>query len=162
MGSRRGVPSIREYGAEVLGAPWKARGLLRGRPLATIAALAAVTLTACSGEAPSPTTIGAPSANSLSGAGSVSRSARSGPAVAQDPDLVAKGKVIFEQTTGGVGCQYCHGLDGKGKAEFASPDIRGKQPEDVIQAMATRPLMSMVKLSDSEVRAVVAYLAVLP
>jgi mono/diheme cytochrome c family protein len=85
-----------------------------------------------------------------------------GTTASQDSDLVARGKVIFDQTAGGVGCQYCHGLDGKGKAEFAAPDIRGKQEEDVIQAVATRPLMSIVKLSDSEVRAVVAYLATLP
>ena len=144
---------------------WKARGLLRGSPLATFAAITLVgfVLTACSGGAASPASSGQSAANPAptQAAGSVSRSARPGAAVAQDPDLVAKGKVIFEQTAGGVGCQYCHGLDGKGKSEFASPDIRAKQPEDVIQAMATRPLMSIVKLSDSEVRAVVAYLAVL-
>jgi mono/diheme cytochrome c family protein len=94
---------------------------------------------------------------------SISRpAARPGAATAQDADLVARGKVIFEQTAGGVGCQFCHGLDAKGKAEFASPDIRAKQFDDVTQAMATRPLMSGVKLSDAEVRAVVAYLGTLP
>jgi mono/diheme cytochrome c family protein len=132
--------------------------------VAAVASLAWM-LTACSGGAAASATAGQLGATTQGGApqvASVSRTGRPGTTAAQDPDLVAKGKVIFEQTAGGVGCQYCHGLDGKGKSEFASPDIRGKQAEDVVQAMATRTLMAGVKLSDPEVRAVVAYLGTLP
>lgn len=138
------------------------------RPFLMASLAAALLLAGCAGsawpsESPSPTQAGG-----VSGTGqppSVARpSGRAAPgaAVGSDQDLVARGKVIFEQAAGGVGCAFCHGLDGRGKAEFASPDIRGKGAADVLDAMATRTLMNSVKLSDEEVRAVVAYLAVLP
>lgn len=83
------------------------------------------------------------------------------PGGVQDDALVGKGKVIFEKMAGGVGCAFCHGMDGKGRAELASPNIRGKTAQDVLGAMETRSQMNIVKLSDEEVRAVAAYLGVL-
>ncbi len=72
-----------------------------------------------------------------------------------------KGKVIFEKTAGGVGCAFCHGPDGKGKSEFAAPDIQGKTASDILSALQTRPQMRFINLSDDEVRAVAEYLKAL-
>ena len=73
-------------------------------------------------------------------------------------DLIAEGKVIFEDTAGGVGCAICHGLDGKGDPGFAAPPNRGATMDQVLDALATRPQMSFIEMSDDEVKAVVAYL----
>lgn len=77
-------------------------------------------------------------------------------------DRVARGKLVFDKTAAGVGCQFCHGLDGRGRAEFASPDIRGKTADDVRSALQTRAQMSAVKLNEQEIDAVAAYLQALP
>ncbi|MBI4288623.1 MAG: hypothetical protein HY671_09380 [Chloroflexi bacterium] len=79
------------------------------------------------------------------------------PAVSSDSsELVARGKLIFEKTAGGVGCATCHGLDGKGGS---APYIRGALKSRVRQALAGGvPLMSFIKLGDNEITAVIAYL----
>lgn len=130
-----------------------------------------LTLVACGpGGAPAPATGSAQAAATVaSGAGggpparpvSTRPAGRTSSASVQAPELVATGKVVFDQTAGGVGCAFCHGMDGRGKREFAAPDIRGKTASDVLNAMQTRAQMSTVKLSDDEVKAVVAYLSVL-
>lgn len=76
-------------------------------------------------------------------------------------EIINQGKVLFETTAGGVGCAFCHGLDGKGKAEFASPPNRGATVEQIFNALAERPQMSFIILSNDEVRAIAAYLEVL-
>src|SRR5687768_4862029 len=38
---------------------------------------------------------------------------------------LALGRTIFEKTAGGVGCAACHGMNGRGGAQFSAPDIRG-------------------------------------
>ncbi|MBI3014593.1 MAG: cytochrome c [Candidatus Tectomicrobia bacterium] len=84
-----------------------------------------------------------------------------GPGAANDdakPDLVAKGKIVFERSAGGIGCAYCHGPDGRGKAAFAAPNIRGKTISDVLRALETRPQMSSIRLNDEEIDALEAYL----
>lgn len=78
-------------------------------------------------------------------------------------ELLAKGKLIFEKTAGGVGCAYCHGLDGKGTgpAGLKAANIQGKTEDLVRYAMRELPMMAIVKLTDDEVTAVVAYLQTL-
>ena len=76
-------------------------------------------------------------------------------------DLLAQGKLVFEKTAGGVGCAFCHGLDGKGGgiSGLGAPDIRGAKEAKVRGALIGGvPLMSFIKLSDEEITAVVAYL----
>lgn len=73
-------------------------------------------------------------------------------------DPISLGKQVFEQTAGGVGCAYCHGLDARGKAELASPDIRGAGEDMIWNALETRVQMSFITLKADEVSAVAAYL----
>ena len=76
-------------------------------------------------------------------------------------DALARGRLIFEKTAGGVGCAYCHGRDGKGEgvAGLGAPDIRGAPEAKVRAALGGGvPLMSFIDLSDEEIEAVVAYL----
>ena len=79
---------------------------------------------------------------------------------AQD-DALAKGKVIYEETAGGVGCAYCHGLQGKGDgtAGLDAPAIIGL-PESTIRASlaGAYPVMDFIELSEDELSAVVLYL----
>jgi mono/diheme cytochrome c family protein len=68
--------------------------------------------------------------------------------------------LVFEKTAGGVGCAFCHGLDGKGGgiSGLGAPDIRGKEDARVRGALIGGvPLMSFIKLNDAEITAVVAY-----
>ncbi len=51
--------------------------------------------------------------------------------VSANEDLIAEGKIIFEETAGGVGCASCHGMDGSGDI---GPDIRGYDDLDVSAA----------------------------
>lgn len=78
----------------------------------------------------------------------------------ESSELLAKGKLIFEKTAGGVGCAYCHGLDGKGSGTsgVGAPPNRGKSEAEVRAALMGVPQMSFIKLSDDEIVAVVAYL----
>ncbi len=79
-------------------------------------------------------------------------------------EVLAKGKLIFEKTAGGVGCAHCHGMDGSGQgpAAVGAPDNRGASEAKVRNALAGGvPLMSFIKLDDEEITAVVAYLQVL-
>lgn len=89
------------------------------------------------------------------------------PAGSSNSELLAQGKLIFEKTAGGVGCAYCHGLDGKGNgpAGVGAPPNRGKTEEQLRHlleggetASGNPPMMSFIKLTDEEITAVVAYL----
>ena len=76
-------------------------------------------------------------------------------------ELLAQGKLVFEKTAGGVGCAYCHGLDGKGQGPsgLGAPDNRGASEGKVRAALAGAvPVMSFIKLTEDEIAAVVAYL----
>lgn len=77
-----------------------------------------------------------------------------------DSELLEQGKLIYDYTAGGVGCAYCHGIDGKGHGESGenAPDIRGKKSTDVKQALTNIISMDTIKLSDKEAEAVGAYL----
>ncbi|MCZ7574258.1 MAG: cytochrome c [Ardenticatenaceae bacterium] len=101
-------------------------------------------------EPPAPTATSAPTATAGSDA----------PAdPAPDDELLAKGKLIFEKTAGGVGCASCHGMDGKGNTKIGAPDNRGATEEQVRTALSGGvEMMSFIKLTDDEITAVVAYL----
>ncbi len=72
-------------------------------------------------------------------------------------DLLAQGKLIYEETAGGVGCASCHGLGAKGGG--AGPDIRGTESSQIRQAVRGGvPAMSFIKLNDEEMKAVIAHI----
>ncbi len=120
------------------------------------------------GQAPLPNPASAPAAAPAPNAPAVS----TGPGQASNPgpapqgggqgssDLLAKGKLVYEKTAGGVGCAYCHGMDGKGAGPSGlnAPPIQGKTEAHVRDALANMVMMSFVKLSDDEITAVGAYL----
>ena len=68
------------------------------------------------------------------------------------------GRTIFEKTAGGVGCAACHGMNGRGGAQFNAPDIRGADEMRVRSALAGVVVMSRIMLNDAEIAAVVAHL----
>lgn len=70
--------------------------------------------------------------------------------------LRAKGEDLFQKTAGGVGCQMCHGADGKGKPNIA-PAIRGKTADDIKRALGL-DAMSFIRLTDDDIQAVAEYL----
>lgn len=79
--------------------------------------------------------------------------------VGNPASLVAKGELIFQKTAGGVGCQYCHGADARGKE---GPNIRGKSAGAIKQALGIVIQMAFISqktpLSDEDIEAVAAYL----
>ncbi len=80
---------------------------------------------------------------------------------AEGPDqeeLIEQGKLIFLETAGGVGCQYCHGPDGSG---MVGPDIRGATGLMVQGALDRAPDMLFITLEPWEFYAIEAYLATL-
>ena len=82
-----------------------------------------------------------------------------------DQELLAQGKVIFDKTAGGIGCAYCHGLDGKGIGPVGTgaPPNRGlgkDRFDAAIEYGATRAMEFLGgKLSSSETQAVLEYTA---
>ena len=83
------------------------------------------------------------------------------PGFAQAPtaptlDPVAEaGKVIFEETAGGVGCAACHGMDAKGDI---GPDIRGRDSVAILGEIQTNEDMQFIELTREEVDSVAVYL----
>lgn len=73
-------------------------------------------------------------------------------------DLVARGKVIYEETAGGVGCALCHGFDAQGKPEVGAPPNIGVTEADIAAALQDRAQMTFIKMTDDEIKAVAAYL----
>lgn len=76
-------------------------------------------------------------------------------------DQLARGRVLYESTAGGVGCAYCHGLrgDGDGPAGFAAPNIVGVQEPLIRASLAGAiPVMDFIELSEEDLQAIVAYL----
>jgi mono/diheme cytochrome c family protein len=82
------------------------------------------------------------------------------PTDASDSDVLALGKLVYEETAGTDGCDYCHGKDGRGEGEAgqSAPDIRGASRTMVRQAMNGTPDMSDIKLTAEELIAVLQYL----
>ncbi len=109
----------------------------------------------CAGSTAASSAPGAP-AKAAQSAPKAAVSLPAGPA--SSGDSLAKGKLIYEKTAGGVGCASCHGLDGKGDKTVGAPDNRGATEEKLRNALLGAPLMSFIKLTDEEITAVVAYL----
>jgi mono/diheme cytochrome c family protein len=73
-------------------------------------------------------------------------------------NALALGRTIFEKTAGGVGCASCHGMNGRGGAQFNAPDIRGADEMRLRSALAGVVVMSQIRLNDAEIGAVVLHL----
>ncbi len=86
--------------------------------------------------------------------GGISGTAATPPAA----DLVALGEELFQRTAGGIGCQACHGSDALG--DFG-PNILGKSAETIKVQLDTNENMTFIILTDEEIEAIAAYLAVL-
>jgi len=84
--------------------------------------------------------------------------------VAQDGALLERGRALFEVEAGGVGCAYCHGLDGKGSgpAGMAAADIAGADAARIQSAVnGGVDVMSFIELSRAELEAVTAWIQTL-
>ena len=76
-----------------------------------------------------------------------------------DPELIAQGESLFLGGGSQIGCAYCHGEDALG--DFG-PNIRGKSPEAILQAMGMVDQMMVVSnFTPDEIEAVSAYLLML-
>ena len=71
-----------------------------------------------------------------------------------DSDAFA-GKLIFEETAGGVGCQSCHGMDASGET---APDIRGQDARTILEQLRGNENMQFIRLKKKEIDQVAAYL----
>lgn len=67
----------------------------------------------------------------------------------------AAGKVIFEKTAGGIGCQTCHGSDGSGDI---GPDIRGQNAVAIVRQLQENEEMMFIELTADEISQVSDYL----
>jgi DNA-binding beta-propeller fold protein YncE/cytochrome c553 len=74
-------------------------------------------------------------------------------------NALALGRTIFEKTAGGVGCASCHGMNGRGGAQFNAPDIRGADEMRLRSALAGVVVMTRITLNEAEIAAVVLHLA---
>lgn len=78
---------------------------------------------------------------------------------AQDAELLAKGKLLFEETAGEVGCAMCHGMEATGDADAGAPSIRGVTDAQMKSALGGAvPVMEFIQLNDADRKAVHAYL----
>ena len=76
-------------------------------------------------------------------------------------DLLARGKSLYEETAGGLGCAYCHGLSGRGdgSADVNAANIRGLGEPQIRAALGGGvAMMGFIELSDDEITAVAVYL----
>ncbi len=82
---------------------------------------------------------------------------------AAQSDEAEAGRVIFEETAGGVGCAYCHGNDasGQGEAGVQAANIVGADATRIRNALGSISMMDFIRLSPDEIDAVAAYLAYL-
>jgi mono/diheme cytochrome c family protein len=84
------------------------------------------------------------------------------PASGDEPKLyplAAKGKVIFDETAGDVGCAACHGEDARG--DGAAPDIRKAGEAQIRDGLEHTGDMRGFGLTPVDIRAVAAYLTYL-
>lgn len=80
-------------------------------------------------------------------------------AFGQEDDLTA-GRRLFRETAGGVGCAYCHGLEGRGDGlpGIEAPNIVGAQMSAIRASLAGGvPAMGFIELNERELAAVAAY-----
>jgi mono/diheme cytochrome c family protein len=84
------------------------------------------------------------------------------PAGDVDEELFALGKEIFEETGGGVGCAWCHGMDGEGDGPsgMGAPANMGATADRLDWALegGETDAMTFIELSSKEKKAVLLYL----
>jgi mono/diheme cytochrome c family protein len=68
---------------------------------------------------------------------------------------VAAGKLLHEQTAGGVGCASCHGMNAKG--EGLAPDIRDADAERIRSGLMNTGDMADIALSPAQIEQLAAY-----
>lgn len=73
--------------------------------------------------------------------------------------LIHDGKIVFEETAGGVGCAACHGMAATGDPDAQAPYVRGASKAMLDSALAGGvPVMEFIDLDQHERQAVIAYL----
>ncbi|UCH24421.1 MAG: cupredoxin domain-containing protein [Trueperaceae bacterium] len=72
-------------------------------------------------------------------------------------ERIAAGRLLFEQTAGGMGCAVCHGNFGMGDLGMGSY-IRGIGEQQVRDSLESVEAMASLSLSEEEIRAVTTYL----
>lgn len=79
-----------------------------------------------------------------------------------DEELFALGKEVFEETGGGVGCAWCHGMDGEGDGPsgIGAPANKGATADRLDWALegGETDAMTFIELSSKEKKAVLLYL----
>lgn len=81
------------------------------------------------------------------------------PVTAQSDDQIEQGRIIYEETAGGVGCAMCHGMAATGDPDAGAPYIRGVSDAQLRSALTGAvPVMEFITLSTQEESAVLAYL----
>ena len=68
---------------------------------------------------------------------------------------VTRGKVIYQQTAGGIGCAACHANDAMGDI---GPEIIGNTAEEISYALRTAEEMEFIKLTEQEIADVATHL----
>jgi mono/diheme cytochrome c family protein len=70
-------------------------------------------------------------------------------------NLATQGRILFEETKG---CAACHGPDARGTESIGAPNIQGKTEPQIRTALAGVQMMSHLKLTSDELKAIVAHL----
>jgi len=82
------------------------------------------------------------------------------PAAQCEDPLVAEGKLLYEETAGGVGCVVCHGPEGVGDPDMGAPFIVGASQAQLDAALdGGVPDMDFFDLKRPDKKALLAYLA---
>ncbi len=67
----------------------------------------------------------------------------------------AKGEQIYQKTAAGIGCQSCHGVDGKGSN--LGPTVRGATADGIKRALGS-DVMRFISMSEEDIQDVAVYL----
>ncbi len=129
--------------------------MARRPPLSVLVVLILIagSLAACGGPGePTPTPTAEPPQAAASGP--VRANPGSGDGMEEVPFILGE-RIFKEAAAEGVGCQYCHGPDGRGNV---GPNIRGKRPGDIGFALDTVDAMQFIHLNQEKVEAVSVYL----
>ena len=79
-------------------------------------------------------------------------------ACSSEPDNseeIARGRLLHEETAGGVGCASCHGMNARG--EGLAPDIRGVTSAEIIDSIKNTEDMRDIALTMADINNLVAY-----
>ena len=115
-------------------------------------------LASCGGAAPAPTAAPAPptAAAVVPTAPPVVPTEASIGATGGDTALITQGRALFET---GKGCAGCHGVNATGNATIGAPNIQGKNATQIRTALDGVQMMSEIKLTSDELKAIVAHLS---